>query len=116
METQTATFGAGCFWGVEDAFRQVPGVVSAAVGYMGGTLKNPNPGRGSMGVTDEEGKFTLRVNGKQSGAAVGKHKVAISKQIAQRELIPSKYNRDSKLEFEVPPEGSEQADFPLTSK
>src|SRR5712692_9218015 len=36
-----ATFGAGCFWGVEAAFRQVKGVISTAVGYAGGTLKNP---------------------------------------------------------------------------
>jgi peptide-methionine (S)-S-oxide reductase len=36
-----ATFGAGCFWGVESAFRQVKGVTDAAVGYSGGTLKDP---------------------------------------------------------------------------
>ncbi len=36
-----ATFGAGCFWGVEAAFRRVTGVSSTAVGYLGGTLKNP---------------------------------------------------------------------------
>lgn len=39
---QTATFGAGCFWGVEAEFRQVKGVIDTAVGYMGGTLKNPS--------------------------------------------------------------------------
>lgn len=41
MIMEKATFGAGCFWGVEAAFRQVKGVTSTAVGYMGGTLKNP---------------------------------------------------------------------------
>ena len=40
-ELQTATFGAGCFWGVESNFRQIPGVVDARVGYLGGTLDNP---------------------------------------------------------------------------
>jgi len=38
---QKATFGAGCFWGVEAAFRQVKGVISTSVGYTGGSLKNP---------------------------------------------------------------------------
>ena len=40
-KTQFATFGAGCFWGIEAAFRKVKGVVNAAVGYAGGTIKNP---------------------------------------------------------------------------
>ena len=38
----TATFGAGCFWGVEEAFRRTPGVTETAVGYMGGLLENPS--------------------------------------------------------------------------
>jgi peptide-methionine (S)-S-oxide reductase len=41
MSTQTATFAAGCFWGVEDAFRHVPGVVDAVSGYTGGRVDNP---------------------------------------------------------------------------
>ena len=41
MTTQTVTFGAGCFWGVEYVFRRVPGVTAVQVGYAGGITPNP---------------------------------------------------------------------------
>ncbi|HEU5370671.1 MAG TPA: peptide-methionine (S)-S-oxide reductase MsrA [Ktedonobacterales bacterium] len=40
-QLEKALFGAGCFWGVEAAYRQIEGVVATAVGYAGGTLDNP---------------------------------------------------------------------------
>ena len=40
--SEVATFGAGCFWGVEAAFRRVPGVLDAVSGYSGGHTENPS--------------------------------------------------------------------------
>jgi peptide-methionine (S)-S-oxide reductase len=41
QKIELATFGAGCFWHVEDAFRNVKGVIDAFSGYSGGNMKNP---------------------------------------------------------------------------
>lgn len=51
MHTELATFGAGCFWGVESAFMQMPGVVKTEVGYTGGTLATPTYAQVCNGTT-----------------------------------------------------------------
>ena len=48
---EKTTFGAGCFWGVEEAFRKVEGVVDVAVGYAGGHTENPTYGDVCSGTT-----------------------------------------------------------------
>ena len=49
---EKATFGAGCFWGVEHFFAEVPGVVDAVSGYAGGHADNPTYRQVCSGATD----------------------------------------------------------------
>jgi peptide-methionine (S)-S-oxide reductase len=49
---EKATFGAGCFWGVEHFFREVPGVIDAVSGYAGGHADNPNYRQVCSGTTN----------------------------------------------------------------
>ncbi|HEY2884419.1 MAG TPA: peptide-methionine (S)-S-oxide reductase MsrA [Rhizomicrobium sp.] len=49
---EKATFGAGCFWGVESFFREVPGVSDAVSGYAGGHVANPNYRQVCSGATN----------------------------------------------------------------
>src|SRR5262245_52727183 len=91
---------------------------------------NINPGPGSYGITDADGRYTLTLVGKETpGAVVGKHKVRITPHDAtpqdisddtpkrrpkSKTLIPATYDLgDPILEFEVPAKGSNAADFDL---
>lgn len=87
-----------------------------------------NPGPGSKGKTDSEGKFSLTLTtGNTSGAVVGKHKVSITayeggeRQSSgpdmkpAKSLVPAEYNSKSTLTFDVPPGGSPSANFDLKS-
>jgi hypothetical protein len=89
-----------------------------------GSKDSPNPGRGSAGVTDDQGRFTLIYDGEQPGALVGKHRVriftdfkALGKNATQRgEPIPMEWHEKSEKTFEVPPGGTDQANFDIVTK
>jgi hypothetical protein len=87
-----------------------------------------NPGPGSQGKTDREGRFTLRLmTGERKGALVGPHKVSITAyeggddaapssgpdMVFRKPLIPAEYNTNTKLTFTVPAGGTAEAHFDL---
>lgn len=100
-----------------------------------GGENNPNPGRGSAGITDSNGRYTLVHDGKDKGAVVGRHRVRIfTDQSAPRpakegtpeaagenagdgkEPIPINWHDESRVEIEVPPGGTDNADFNIETK
>ncbi|MEN6308788.1 MAG: peptide-methionine (S)-S-oxide reductase MsrA [Anaerohalosphaeraceae bacterium] len=60
--TELATFAAGCFWGVEYAFQNVPGVIKTEVGFMGGRIDNPSYKRVCLGDTNHAEVVHLEFN------------------------------------------------------
>jgi hypothetical protein len=103
------------------------------------TKDNPNPGRGSAGDTDANGKFVLKTDDLKNGAVVGKHLVRIWKRgagvvsgydpsvgtpdgagapipKARIDPIPPEWNSESEKVFEVPASGTDQANFEIVTK
>lgn len=62
---ETATLAAGCFWGTEEFFRKVPGVVETQVGYAGGSKKNPSYEDVSTGTTGNAESLQLKFDPKK---------------------------------------------------
>lgn len=52
MTTEKATLAGGCFWGMEEIIRHIPGVTNTRVGYTGGTIENPTYNIVSLGTTN----------------------------------------------------------------
>jgi hypothetical protein len=99
-----------------------------------GTPENPNPGRGSSAYTDENGRFVLQCDNTIDGALVGRHLVRIMTKGndvqgqpeggspdgapvgGKVDPIPPEWNALSKVEFEVPKGGTDQANFDIPTK
>ena len=88
-----------------------------------GSKDKQEPGPSSAGITDADGRYTLKLIGQEgSGAMIGKHKVMIALQEAvdtsddnpvKLKQLPLKYNGQTTLEFDVPAGGTDAADFDL---
>lgn len=139
---------AGCGGGPKLA--PVSGIVTvdgkpypnAVVSFQPVAMKNgDNPGRGSVGKTDKDGKFTLKYEGQEPGAVVGKHVVRIvtdgvfgieqdasktvgtgsddytpPKSVKADPIPPEWFDPNNPKHYEVPPGGTDKADFPITTK
>ncbi len=90
-------------------------VIFLSVGADG----NLDPNKEASGNTNDDGRYSLKtLIADRDGAAPGPYRVQISRierGESLRELVPPQYNRESKLNFTVPPEGTEAANFELKS-
>ena len=98
------------------------------------TQGNDSPGPTAQGKTDADGRYTLAVDPGRPGAVVGKCRIYITTIVPEamgktdpdrdaggtpkfvRDRVPEKYNLRTELTFDVPPEGTDKANFDLTSK
>ena len=62
MNAETAVFAGGCFWGMEQLFRSLDGVVDTEVGYTGGESKNPDYKQVSSGQTGHAEALLVKFN------------------------------------------------------
>lgn len=62
MKNEKATFAAGCFWGVEEKFRNIKGVISTKVGYTGGKTENPDYHKVCSGKTGHTESVEIQYN------------------------------------------------------
>jgi hypothetical protein len=92
--------------------------------------ENQNPGPTAQGMTDSDGRYQVAVDVSTPGAVVGKCRIYVTTILSDpaiddrdaggpirkvRDKVPQRYNQGTELQFEVPPGGTSQANFHLTS-